>query len=89
MFDVAPNQEVLRKSVHSWIQHAKKLNYEPLNKFIKTLENWKKPITAFANQRISNAVTEGLNNFLRYFKRICFGIPNFEHMRLRVLSANI
>ena len=85
MFDVAPNQNTLQKSIHSWIQHAKNLNYEPLNKFVRTLENWKKPITAFANQRISNAVTEGLNNFLRYFKRICFGLPNFQHMRLRVL----
>ena len=88
MFDIAPNQNILKKSLHSWIQHAKKLDYEPLNKFIRTLENWKKPITAFANQRISNAVTEGLNNFLRYFKRICFGIPNFQHMRLRVLASS-
>lgn len=88
MFDVAPNQKTLQKSIHSWIQHAKKLNYEPLNKFIRTLQNWKKPITAFANQRISNAVTEGLNNFLRYFKRICFGLPNFKHMRLRVLAIS-
>lgn len=88
MFDIAPNQKTLRKSIHSWIQHAKKLNYEPLNGFVKTLKNWKEPITAFANQRISNAVTEGLNNFLRYFKRICFGLPNFKHMRLRVLVAS-
>ena len=85
MFDVSLNQKDLQKSIHHWIEHAKKLDYEPLNKFIKTLQNWEEPITAFANQRISNAVTEGLNNFLRYFKRICFGLPNFEHMRLRVL----
>lgn len=48
----------------------------------------KKPIAAFANENISNAVTEGLNNFLRYFKRISFGLPNFEHMRLRILVAS-
>lgn len=88
MFDIAPDQKALMKSLHSWIQHAQTLNYEPLNKFIKTLENWKAQIAAFANEKISNAVTEGLNNFLRYFKRISFGLPNFENMRLRILVAS-
>jgi transposase len=88
MFDIAKNQKELSKSIHAWIQHAKQLDYEPLNKFIKTLKNWQEPIAAFANENISNAVTEGLNNFLRYFKRISFGLPNFENMRLRILVAS-
>jgi hypothetical protein len=28
-----------------------------------------------------------LNNYLRYFKRISFGLPSFKHMRIRVLMA--
>lgn len=87
MFDIAENQKELLKSIHCWIRHAEQLDYEPLNKFIKTLKNWKEPIAAFADENITNAVTEGLNNFLRYFKRISFGLPNFENMRLRVLVA--
>ena len=39
----------------------------------------------FVASGISNAVTEGCNNLVRYSRRISFGIPNFEHMRLRVL----
>jgi transposase len=88
MFDIATDQKELLKSIHCWTVHAKQLGYTPLNKFVKTLQNWKEPITAFANEYISNAVTEGLNNFLRYFKRISFGLPNFENMRLRVLAAS-
>lgn len=88
MFDIAENQKELSKSIHCWIQHAQQLDYAPLNKFIKTLRTWKEPIAAFANEHISNAVTEGLNNFLRYFKRISFGLPNFENMRLRILVAS-
>ena len=88
MFDIAVNQNELSKSIHCWLQHATLLDYKPLDRFIKTLKNWKKPIAAFANENISNAVTEGLNNFLRYFKRISFGLPNFEHMRLRILVAS-
>lgn len=87
-FDIARNQKELSKSLHSWVKHAQKLDYQPLNKFIKTLCNWKTEIAAFANENISNAVTEGLNNYLRYFKRISFGLPNFDNMRLRILVAS-
>ncbi|MFT5617996.1 MAG: transposase [Arenicella sp.] len=87
-FDIATNQKELLKSIHCWMGHAKRLDYTPLNKFVKILQNWKEPITAFANEHISNAVTKGLNNFLRYLKRISFGLPNFENMRLRVLAAS-
>lgn len=86
-FDVATDQKQLSKILYNWTQHAQQLDYPPLNKFVKTLNNWKTQITAFANERISNAVTEGLNNYLRYFKRISFGLPNFEHLRLRILVA--
>ena len=88
MFDVAPNKKALSESLEFWIEHAIELNYEPLNQFIKTLKNWKGQIAAFASEHISNAVTEGLNNYLRYFKRISFGLPNFENMRMRILMAS-
>ena len=87
MFDIAENQKELLEAIHCWIQDTEQLNYKPLNKFIKTLKKWKEPIAAFANENITNAVTEGLNNFLRYFKRISFGLPNFQNMRLRVLAG--
>ncbi|MEO0683755.1 MAG: transposase [Cyanobacteria bacterium J06649_11] len=35
---------------------------------------------------MTNAATEGLNNIIRHIKRISFGIHNFEHLRVRVLS---
>ena len=87
MFDIAQNKKQLEQHLDQWIEFASQLDFEPLNSFIKTLSNWKSPIAAFASQRITNATTEGLNNFLRYFKRISFGLPNFEHMRLRILLA--
>lgn len=88
-FDIAQDKGELKKILHAWKNHAKTLNYPPLNAFVRTLTNWKDEIAAFANSHISNAVTEGLNNYLRYFKRISFGLPNFEHMRLRVLAAQV
>lgn len=87
MFDSAPNKKQLEQQLDLWIEFASQLNFEPLNSFIQTLGRWKKYIAAFASQKITNATTEGLNNFLRYFKRISFGLPNFQHMRLRILIA--
>jgi len=87
-FDIARNPKELAKELHCWICHAQRLNYSPLNNFIKTLKRWKNEIAAFAQEAITNAVTEGLNNYLRYFKRISFGLPNFENMRVRILVAS-
>ena len=89
MFDIAENKNQLIESLNQWIDFAKVLDYKHLNRFIKTLENWKEYIAAFATEKISNAVTEGLNNYLRYFKRISFGLPNFQNMRLRILAATM
>ncbi|MGH1336091.1 MAG: ISL3 family transposase [Aureispira sp.] len=87
MFDRASNKKQLEHQLDLWIEFASQLNFKPLNSFIQTLRRWKNHVAAFASQRITNATTEGLNNFLRYFKRISFGLPNFQHMRLRILIA--
>ena len=59
-----------------------------LVQFLKTLENWKEMILNFVASDISNAVTEGLNNLIRYMRRFSFGLPSFEHMRLRILASS-
>lgn len=87
MFDISKNKQQLEQNLDWWIAFAEKLNYSQLNSFIRTLKNWKSQVAAFATEKITNAVTEGLNNYLRYFKRISFGLPNFQHMRLRILLA--
>ena len=87
MFDISTTNQQLEQSLDQWIGFAENLAFKPLHSFIRTLNNWKPQIAAFANQRVTNAVTEGLNNYLRYFKRISFGLPNFQHMRLRILMA--
>lgn len=54
--------------------------------FLNTLNNWKRYILNYIHTGLTNAATEGLNNIIRYVKRISFGMHNFEHLRLRVLS---
>jgi transposase len=87
MLDIASSKDALCIELDHWIAYAKNIKSNFLDKFIGTLQRWKKPIAAFASTGITNAATEGLNNYLRYFKRISFGLPKFEHMRLRILLA--
>lgn len=87
LFGMARDPSWLTAELEVWIEHAEALKNEHVDGFLKTLRRWLAPITAYAASGLTNAVTEGLNNYLRYFKRISFGLPNFEHMRLRILMA--
>ena len=89
IFDLATHPKEMKCQLNQWIKHAQKLNHKPMNIFLKTLNNRIKQITAFAQYRVTNAITEGLNNIIRYFKRISFDIPNFKNMRLRILIQSI
>lgn len=85
LFEMAPNANWLNEQLSTWKQEAKNLALPLLDKFLKTLQNWQQYIANFAENGLTNAPTEGLNNMIRFFKRISFGLPNFQHMRLRVL----
>lgn len=85
LFEIAPNAMWLNDQLNIWSQDAQNLAMPVLNKFLKTLKKWQQYIANFAESGLTNVATEGLNNIIRYFKRIYFGVPNFEHIRLRVL----
>ena len=34
---------------------------------------------------LTNGVTEGINNKIKLLKRIAYGLPNFAHLRARIL----
>lgn len=87
LFDFALEAAWLEAELARWITHAEALKDKYVDGFVGTLSRWLKPIAAYASTGLTNAVTEGLNNYLRYFKRISFGLPKFEHMRLRILMA--
>jgi transposase len=88
-FETATNPSILLANLQTWMSQVIALGYEGFFRFVTTLQNWLEPIANFAHQRLTNAVTEGLNNVIRYIKRISYGLPNFEHLRLRVLAQAI
>lgn len=74
-----------KKRLNQWIRKARKLQLQTLNKFCNTLQNWKKQIVSFFTSRTTSGFVEGMNNKIRFFKRVAFGLPNFKHFRLRMI----
>jgi transposase len=89
IYETAKNSQEMEERLTIWAEQAQKLEQITIDKFIKTVQNWKKNIAAFANNKVTNAATEGLNNIIRYIKRISFGMPNFQHLKYRILARNI
>ena len=73
-----------------------KLNHSTIvemNKIGRTLTNWKQEIINGMikndyNFKISNGIAESMNNFIQTMIDICYGMPNFDNMRQRVLFIN-
>lgn len=71
----------------AWCDRVKQLGISALETFTKTVHNWIGEIANYFVCRSTNARTEGFNHAIRTILWRAFGIPNFAHLRLRVLHA--
>lgn len=87
IFDKNTDHWTALLQLNEWMKNVETSSIgEYWKSFLTTLKNWKGYILNFVNTRLTNAATEGLNNLIRHLKRISFGMPNFQHMRWRVLA---
>ena len=56
--------------------------------FIRTPQRHKEPIANYVLDSLSNVVTGGLNNLVLSIRRCAFCMPNFQHLRLRVMAIS-
>lgn len=73
------------KLLHSTIDEMAKIG--------RTFSNWRREIINGITQnpysiKISNAIAESMNNSIQTLINICYGMPDFERMRKRVLYIN-
>ena len=71
-----------------WIERIQVQKITLFDSFIRTLQRHKESIANYVLDNLSNAVTEGLNNLVRSIRRCAFGMPNFQHLRLRVMAIS-
>jgi transposase len=62
-------------------------NLPELEEFAATIRRWRQWILNFFRDRVTNGVTEGINNKIKFIKRIAYGLPNFAHIRALILMA--
>lgn len=82
--EATPDQA--RLTLETWIAEARDLGMKHLDTFCNTLTEWQTEIVNFFFHRITSGFVEGMNSKIRVLKRIAFGIPNFDHFRLRVIA---
>ncbi|MDX2305617.1 MAG: ISL3 family transposase [Microscillaceae bacterium] len=84
------NEEVQKamQDIDRWTQDIQAKDLIVFETFTKTLKSTKQYIANYVQDKLSNAVTEGLNNLIRSIRRIAFGMPNFEHLRWRALAIS-
>lgn len=76
---------VARARLRAWLSRVKHANLPALNDVVATLRRWRTWIVHFFRDRVTNGVTEGINTKSKLLKRIASGLPNFAHIRARIL----
>lgn len=72
----------------AWVERIHSQGIPHFDAFIRTLQRPKNQMANYVEENVSNAVTEGLNNLVRRIRRCAFGMPNFQHLRLRVMAIS-
>jgi transposase len=72
------------KALDDWIAWAKRAHLAPFAKLAKTIQEHRDGILAYIPQRLSNGLTEGLNNKTRLITRRAYGFHGY-----RALAAMI
>ena len=85
-YEVRTIPEFARITLNQWIYAARQLEIDALDKFCNTLDSWQAQILNFFEHRITSGFVEGMNSKIRVLQRIAFGIPNYDHFRLRILG---
>lgn len=86
-YETDTTPEAAERDLDQWLTDAAELGLSSLDAFCTTLRNWKSEVVNFFVHRVTSGFVEGMNSKIRLVKRIAFGLPNFEHFRLRILWA--
>jgi transposase len=85
------NQHLTREQgeieLNQWIEEAKKMKNNHLNKFLYMLNDWKEYVLNYFTHRVTTSVIEGINNSIKTVKRMGYGFRNFANFKQRVLIS--
>ena len=86
-FYAAKNKEQAIMILDEWIMQCKESQLKPFIKLAKRLNRWRVGILNFFTYRISNGVSEGINNKIKVIKRRSYGFHDMNYFFLKILNA--
>lgn len=72
--------------LQEWTERCNESGLEPFRKLARRLRRWAEGILAYFDHRITNAVSEGINNKIKVLKRRSYGFHDDEYFFLKILN---
>jgi len=70
-----------------WIRRCRQSRLEPFEKLAKRIKRWSEGILAYFEHRITNGVSEGINNKIKVLKRRAYGFHDTQYFFMKILNA--
>lgn len=86
-FYASGDAEEAAKFLKAWTRRCKQSHLDPFVALAKRLNRWADGILAFFTHRITNGISEGINNLIKVLKRRAYGFVNFRYFTLKILDA--
>jgi transposase len=86
-FYASADSEEAAKFLKAWTRRCKQSRLEPFVALAKRLNRWADGILAFFTHRITNGISEGINNLIKVIKRRAYGFHDFNYFCLEILDA--
>jgi len=83
----AKDEKEAEEILKDWTEKCKESALQPFLKLAKRLNRWKDGILAFFKIRISNGISEGINNKIKVIKRRSYGFHDINYFFLKILNA--
>jgi transposase len=85
-YECATEEEASR-FLREWMGRCIRSRLEPFIRLAKRLGRWSAGILAYFRHRITNAVSEGINNKIKVLKRRSYGFHDLRYFMLKILEA--
>ena len=84
-WDALPDVPGARTRLRAWLYWGKQAGRKELNELAATIRRWRQGSENLFRDRVTNGVTAGINTKIKLLKRVAYGLPNFAHIRARLL----
>lgn len=86
-FYACETRDEAEQFLKEWSGRCKRTSLHPFHQLAQRLNRWKDGILAYFEHRITNAVSEGINNKIKVLKRRSYGLNDFKYFLLKILDA--